>query len=58
MDYYGPAHTRLKITWTLMRLSRRGLERLGEVKLRRDVARLVQEVTAASAIPGCDALAG
>jgi hypothetical protein len=43
-DYYGLAHTRHKIAWTLMRLSPRGRARLGEVKLRPDVARLVQEV--------------
>lgn len=49
-DYYGPAHTRQKIAWTLMRLSPRGRARLGEVKLRPDVARLVQEVTGTSAI--------
>jgi hypothetical protein len=51
-DYYGPAHTRQKIAWTLMRLSPRGRARLGEVKLRPDVARLVQEVMGTSAIVG------
>ena len=43
LDYYGPAHTRHKIAWTLARMSARARLRLPRVRLRPDVARLVHE---------------
>lgn len=44
LDYYGPAHTRRKIAWTLARMGPEARARLRWVRLRADVARLARDV--------------
>lgn len=44
VDYYGEAHARRKVGYTLHRLSPSARERLSTVRLRADVAALVEEV--------------
>lgn len=41
LDYYGHAHTRRKIAWTLARLGPRARDRLAQVRLRSDVLGLM-----------------
>jgi hypothetical protein len=43
LAYYGLAHTRRKVTYTLARLGERGRRALAEVRLRADIAALVAE---------------
>lgn len=44
IDYYGPEHTRRKIAYSLARMSPRARERLSQVRLRADVAAIVDDV--------------
>jgi hypothetical protein len=46
-DYYGPDHTRLKVRYSLGRMSARAVQRLGGVRLRPDVARHLAEAARA-----------
>jgi hypothetical protein len=43
-DYYGPEHTRRKVSYTLGRMSAAGVRRLTGIRLRSDVAHLLAEV--------------
>lgn len=54
LDYYGLAHTRHKIAWTLARLGVRARLCLPRVRLRPDVARLVHEATVTGALRGSE----
>lgn len=60
LDYYGQAHTRKKIAWTLTRMSTRAHARLGEIWLRPDVAGILRDIRgeAASALPDRESLPG
>jgi hypothetical protein len=42
LDYYGRDHTRMKIAWTLARLSPRGAARLPQIGLRADLRVLME----------------
>lgn len=46
VDYFGPDHARMKVRWTLRRLSRRGLVHLATIRLRADVRRLLEAASA------------
>ena len=46
-DYFGPAQTRKKIAWTLNRMSDAARARTKSLRLRHDVAELLQEEGAA-----------
>lgn len=45
-DYYGEAHTRAKVRYTLARMSRSALSTLGTVRLRGDIAAMLAEARA------------
>jgi hypothetical protein len=49
LDAYGPAHTRQKVAFTLARLSLEGRSRLGQLRLRPAIRRLIDEL-----LPGID----
>jgi hypothetical protein len=49
--YYGPAHTRTKVAYTLARLGTRGRQALAGVRHRADVAALIREHERAPAAP-------
>jgi hypothetical protein len=44
LDYFGPAQTARKVAYTVRRMSRAALARLGTFRLRADVARLLGRV--------------
>jgi hypothetical protein len=46
-DYYGPEHTRKKVSYSLSRMSARALEYLGRVKLSPDIRQYVREASCA-----------
>lgn len=45
-DYYGPEQTRRKVAWTLARLRPESLPRLAGIRLRPEVARIVESALA------------
>jgi len=51
LDAYGPAHTRQKVAFTLARLSLDGRSRLGQLRLRPAIERLVDELLPGIAPP-------
>jgi hypothetical protein len=48
-DYYGPDHTRMKVRYSLGRMSPRAIRRLAGVRLREDIASYLDEVARAEA---------
>jgi hypothetical protein len=48
-DYYGQQHTRMKVRYSLGRMSSRAIRRLAGVRLREDIATHLEEVTRAEA---------
>lgn len=52
VDYYGRDHARTKIGYTLGRMSAAAQSRLGSIRLRADVAALLEEVRASQARAG------
>lgn len=57
-DYYGPQHTRMKVSYTLGRMTTRARRLLGRVKLRSDIAEHIRAARAASpSAPFCEVVA-
>jgi hypothetical protein len=48
-DYYGPEHTRMKVRYSLGRMSSRAIRRLADVRLREDIASYLEDVVRAEA---------
>ncbi|HET7177220.1 MAG TPA: hypothetical protein VFI63_00885, partial [Solirubrobacterales bacterium] len=51
LDAYGPAHTRQKVAFSLARLSIEGRSRLGQLRLRPAIQRLIDELLPGIAPP-------
>lgn len=48
-DYYGPEHTRMKVRYSLGRMSSRAVRRLAGVRLREDIASHLEQIVRAEA---------